>query len=130
MAVKYRLVPVSGRLRDKGGYRAVIDNGDISVDTDLVLREVCERFGGRTTPEMLKMYVSAVLDTMIEHTAADGRRRRFGDYFTIRLDVRGRFEGEDAKLDGSQQVVFNIQPRARFKAAAVLPPALPLQTPR
>ena len=114
MDIEYKLVPVNGAAR-KGRYRAVIGNNNRSYGTDAVLREACDRSGLNLTPTQLRMYVEALLESMIVNTARDGVRRTFGDYFTVRLDVRGSFAGSDTKIEGDDHAVLNLQPLGRFK---------------
>ena len=114
MDIEYKLVPVNGAAR-KGRYRAVIGNNNRSYGTEAVLREACSRSGLHVTPTQLRMYVEALLESMIVNTAQDGVRRTFGDYFTVRLDVRGSFAGSDTKIEGGEHAVLNLQPLGRFK---------------
>ena len=116
MAIDYKLVPFGSRAVTKRGYRAVVDNDGYVKDTDDILEETADRFGIKAP--FLKMCMEAVLDTMIRKVADDGVRRRFGDYFTLRLDIKGRFDGSDSKLDGSQRPCFNMQLLGAFKKAA------------
>jgi hypothetical protein len=115
MAIEYKLVPLNSKLIKGGGYRAVVDNDGYVKDMDDILAETSDRFGLKAP--QLKMCMEAVLDTMIRKVAEDGIRRRFGDYFTLRLDIKGRFEGRDSKPDGSQRPHFNLQLLGAFKDA-------------
>ena len=116
MDIEYKLIPVNGAARG-GRYRAVIGNNDRSYGTDAVLREACDRSSLNLTPTQLRMYVEALLESMIVNTARDGVRRTFGDYFTVRLDVRGSFAGSDTKIEGGDHAVLNLQTLGRFKEA-------------
>lgn len=115
MAIDYKLVPFGSRAV-KGGYRAVVDNDGYVKDADDILNETADRFGLK--PEMLRMCMEAVLSTMIQRVAEDGIRRRFGNFFTLRLDIKGRFNGKDSKPDGSQRPQFNLQLLSEFKKVA------------
>jgi len=46
-----------------------------------------------TSVGMVESVVKDLLDTMIKLTLDDGATRRFGDYFAVRLDMRGTFDG-------------------------------------
>ena len=116
MAIDYKLVPFGSSAVTKRGYRAVVDNDGYVKDTDDILEETADRFGIKAP--QLKMCMDAVLDTMIKKVAEDGVRRRFGNYFTLRLDIKGRFDGEDSKPDGSQRPCFKLQMLGAFKNAA------------
>ena len=116
MAIDYKLVPFGSSAVTKRGYRAVVDNDGYVKDTDDILEETADRFGIKAP--QLKMCMEAVLDTMIRKVAEDGVRRRFGNYFTLRLDIKGRFDGEDSKPDGSQRPCFKLQMLGAFKSAA------------
>ena len=94
MAIDYKLVPFGSKAVTKRGYRAVVDNDGYVKDTEDILEETADRFGLKAP--QLKMCMEAVLDTMIKKVADDGIRRRFGDYFTLRLDIKGSFEGKDS----------------------------------
>ena len=115
MAIDYKLVPF-GSKAVKSGYRAVIDNDGFVKDADDILYETADRFNLK--PEMLRMCMEAVLSTMIKKVAEDGIRRRFGNFFTLRLDIKGRFNGKDSKPDGSQRPQFKLQLLSEFKDAA------------
>ena len=115
MAIGYKLVPF-GSKAVKEGYRAVVDNNGYVKDSDDILQETADRFGLK--PEILRMCLEAVLGTMMNKVAEDGIRRRFGDFFTLRLDIKGRFNGKDSKPDGSQRPQFKLQLLGEFKKAA------------
>ena len=116
MAIDYKLVPFGSSAVPKHGYRAVVDNDGYVKDTDDILEETADRFGIKAPH--LKMCMEAVLDTMIKRVADDGIRRRFGNYFTLRLDIKGRFDGKDSKPDGSRRPCFKLQMLSAFKEAA------------
>lgn len=116
MAIDYKLIPFGSSAVPKRGYRAVVDNDGYVKDADDILEETADRFGIKAP--QLKMCMEAVLDTMIKKVAEDGIRRRFGNYFTLRLDIKGRFNGADSKPDGSQRPCFNLQMLSAFKEAA------------
>ena len=116
MAIDYKLVPFGSSAVTKRGYRAVVDNDGYVKDTEDILEETADRFGLKAP--QLKMCMEAVLDTMIKKVADDGIRRRFGNYFTLRLDIKGSFEGKDSKPDGSQRPCFKLQMLGAFKDAA------------
>jgi len=83
--LKFELVPVSGTLKESGGYRAKFGKKRIDVlGFDDVIREAKESgafFG--VGEEMAKIIVRGVLQTMIKKTAEDGITRRIDDYLSV-----------------------------------------------
>lgn len=100
--LEFRLRPVSGAAASDGGYRAFVDTakGD-AVGLDGVISEARD-FGylpAGIKDEAAKSVVRAVLDSMIDGVLRDGRTRRIGDYFSVSLKVRGRFEDKHDEFD-------------------------------
>ena len=93
----------SSRRKGNGGearsYRAVLQH-EKPLGTDEVIRE-CVRDGGLAegSEGQLRRMFETVLDSMISHTLMDGRTRRIGDYFSLRLDIAGSFDRPDAQFD-------------------------------
>ena len=93
----------SSRRKGKDGaaraYRAVLKR-DKPLGTDEVIME-CVKDAGLEEKKVgqIRRNFEMVLDSMISHTLQDGRTRRIGDYFSLRLDITGSFDRPDAKFD-------------------------------
>ena len=93
----------SSRRKGKDGaaraYRAVMKR-DKPLGTDEVIME-CVKDAGLEEKKVgqVRRNFEMVLDSMISHTLQDGRTRRIGDYFSLRLDITGSFDRPDAKFD-------------------------------
>ena len=55
-----------------------------TVDMDEILAEASKK--AHIEPSVLRHHFESVMNEMISGVLEDGRRRRFGDYFTLRLD--------------------------------------------
>ena len=118
MAIEYKLVPIKGAAK-AGRYRAVVGSDRYKVyGTDFVLREACDNAGLKISPLQLRMYVETLLESMIHQTAKDGVKRQFGNYFSVRLDVRGSFPGVDSHAEGEVRPVLNLRTLSRFDEVA------------
>ena len=93
----------SSRRKGKDGaaraYRAVMKR-DKPLGTDEVIME-CVKDAGLEEKKVgqVRRNFEMVLDSMISHTLQDGRTRRIGDYFSLRLDITGSFDRPDARFD-------------------------------
>ena len=93
----------SSRRKSKAGtaraYRAVMKR-DKPLGTDEVIRE-CVKDAGLEEKKagQVRRNFEMVLDSMIAHTLQDGRTRRIGDYFSLRLDITGSFDRPDDRFD-------------------------------
>ena len=68
--------------------------------TDEVIMECVEDAGlEKKMAGQVRRNFEMVLDSMISHTLQDGRTRRIGDYFSLRLDITGSFDRPDAQFD-------------------------------
>ena len=80
-------------------YRAVLKR-ERPLGTDEVFKECVKDSGlAEGTEGQLRRMFETVLESMISHTLRDGRTRRIGDYFSLRLDIAGSFDRPDAKFD-------------------------------
>ena len=93
------------RCRRKGkdgaarAYRAVMKR-EKPLGTDEVIKECVEGAGlEKKMAGQVRRNFEMVLDSMIAHTLQDGRTRRIGDYFSLRLDITGSFDRPDAQFD-------------------------------
>ena len=95
--LNFHLVPMSGVAKRNGGgkkFRAEFVRGSDEGDNrgvlgvDRVLAEAIEAHHlNGVSPDMLKLYVEAVLQTMIDKTVEDGRTRRTASTATTRLST-------------------------------------------
>ena len=102
---------------EKGKYRAIVtDRG--SYGTEKVVEEMLDYSSLRLSPHMVESVVGGVMESMIKHTLEDGITRRFGDYFAVRLEVKGTFEEADAAFDPKKNAVkVVLMPLKRFRRA-------------
>lgn len=78
------------------------------MDFERVLEEAARR--SSFTPGMLKSAFETVMETMIEGTLKDGVSRTAGDYFKLRLDVRGTFDSPyDCFDEEKHELALNLQ---------------------
>lgn len=97
---------LSKKLRGKG-YWAHLGERD-SMSYERVLEEASKR--SSFTPGMLKSAFETVMETMIEGTLKDGVSRTAGDYFKLRLDVRGTFDSQYDYFDEDKhELALNLQ---------------------
>lgn len=104
------LLPISSKISAKGGFSAhVVDR--LVLDTDAVMREVVEAHRLPVSPKTLRMYTEMVLETMVANTLKDGYSRRLDDYFTLQVDVKGRFDEKGSDFDPSKhKIVLTLKP--------------------
>ena len=107
--LNFHLVPMTGvakRAESEKKFRAEFVRGSGEGDNrgvlgvDEILSEAIEahRLTG-ISPEMLRLYVEAVLQTMIDKTVEDGRTRRFDDYLSVSLKIHGGFKEKSDDYD-------------------------------
>ena len=98
----FSLVEASRRKAKDGSaraYRAVLKR-EKPLGTDEVIEECVKDAGlGEEKAGQVRRNFEMVLDSMIAHTLQDGRTRRIGDYFSLRLDITGSFDRPDARFD-------------------------------
>jgi len=115
---KLREVKLPGKSEpEKGKFRAIVtDRG--SYGTDRVIEEMLDYSSLRLSPYMVESVVSGVFESMIKRTLGDGVTRRFGDYFAVRLEVKGTFDEKDAAFDPRKNSVkVVLVPLKRFRKA-------------
>ena len=114
----YRLRPVrlpGKSTPEKGKFRAIITHRE-TYDTERVIQEMLDRSGHHMSVSMVESVVKELLDTMIKLTLNDGATRRFGDYFAVRLDMRGTFEEQDSTFDPERhEVKVSLVPLKKFR---------------
>ena len=100
---------------EKGKFRAIITHRE-TYDTERVIQEMLDRSGHHMSVSMVESVVKELLDTMISLTLNDGATRRFGDYFAVRLDMRGTFEEQDSTFDPARhEVKVSLVPLKKFR---------------
>ena len=115
---KLREIILPGKTKpEEGKYRAIVtDRG--SYGTDKVIEEMLDYSSLRISPYMVESVVNGVMESMIKHTLSDGITRRFGDYFAVRLEVKGTFDEKDAAFDPKKNSVkVVLMPLKRFRKA-------------
>ena len=115
---KLREIKLPGKSEpEKGKYRAIVtDRG--SFGTGKVIEEMLDYSSLRLSPYMVESVVNGVMESMIKHTLSDGVTRRFGDYFAVRLEVKGTFDEKDAAFDPKKNAVkVVLMPLKRFRQA-------------
>ena len=122
--LNFHLVPVKGAVSSNGGkFRAEFvrgyEDGDYRgvLGVDEVIAEAIEahRLQG-VSPAMLKLYVEAVLQTMIDKTMEDGRTRRFDDYLSVNLKIHGGFAEKSDDYDFDRHsLALTVQALNAFK---------------
>ena len=71
------------------------------------------------SPKTLQMYTEMVLSTMIENTLKDGHSRRLDNYFTLQVDVKGRFDEKGSDFDPARhKIVLTLKPLSGLRRKA------------
>lgn len=106
--LEFHLVPVSGTLKSKGGFRAELKKGfhDQAIDFNGVVDEAVEANQWNIDPELLKLYIRGVLLSMLKNTAEDGRTRKIDEFFSVSLNIHGRFA---KKTDGFDPALHKLR---------------------
>ena len=114
----YRLRPVKlpGKpTPEEGKFRAIVTHRE-TYGTEQVIQEMLDRSGHHMSVSMVESVVTELLDTMIKFTLDDGATRRFGDYFEVRLDMRGTFDEQDSQFDPERHdVKVSLVPLKKFR---------------
>ena len=99
--LEFHLVPVSGTLKSKGGFRAEFKKSsrDQPIDFDGVIAEAMTANRWNIDPELLKLYIRGVLFSMLKKTAEDGRIRKIDEFFSVSLNIHGRFANRTDDFD-------------------------------
>lgn len=121
--LNFHLVPVAGAVKKNGGkFRAEfvrgLEEGDNRgvVGVDDVIAETLERCHYGIPPDLLKLYVKSVLQTMIDKTVEDGRTRRFDDYLSVGLGIHGGFNDRTDDFDFDRHSLgLTIRPLNAFR---------------
>ena len=92
------LIPISNKFVKTGGYLARIKNRYV-LEYDEVLDEVVEESGLRLNRDNLRLILDSTFNTIIRNTLRDGNCRRVGNYFTLQLEVNGKFDGPGDQFD-------------------------------
>ena len=104
------LKPIPAKFSKVGGYmgkiagRRVIPYGD-------VLDEIIGNGLLGLDRMTLNLVLIRTFETMIENTLKDGNSRRLGNYFTLQVEVKGRFEEPGDQFDPSQhKLALTLRP--------------------
>ena len=100
---------------ETGKFRAVVTDRH-SYGTGAVVGEMIDRSGLNLSPHYVEYIVSELFESMIAGTLSDGATRRFGNYFSVRLEIGGTFDEPDAPFDPKRnEVRVVLAPLKRFR---------------
>jgi len=122
--LEFRLVPVSGTLKDRGGYRAEFkkDSRNRVIDFDGVVREAINEHRWNVDHELVKLYFREILISMLKNTAKDGRVRRIDDFFSVSLNLHGRFDDKRDNFDPARhELRLVMRPLTAFRVLSPRP---------
>ena len=122
--LEFRLVPVSGTLKDRGGYRAEFkkDFRNRVIDFDGVVREAINEHRWNVDHELVKLYFREILISMLKNTAKDGRVRRIDDFFSVSLNLHGRFDDKRDNFDPARhELRLVMRPLTAFRVLSPRP---------
>ena len=117
-SLEFHLVPVSGTLKGSGGYRAEVkkDFRNRVIDFDGVIAETLNEHHWNVDPELLKLYIRGVLYAMLKNTAKDGCTRKIDEFFSVNLNIHGRFEKKSDDFDPARHKLrLVLRPLAAFR---------------
>ena len=126
--LEFHLVPVSGTLKSKGGFRAEFKKNfrNKAIDFDGVIAETMVDNRWNIDPELLKLYMRGVLLSMLKKTAEDGRVRKIDDFFSVSLNIHGRFEKSTDDFDPAvHKLRLMMRPLAAFRVLGPKKDVLP-----
>ena len=109
------LKPISSKFAKCGGYLAKIV-GRRTIPFDEVLDEII----GRNFLSLDRMTLSLILchafETIIGNTLKDGNSRKIGDYFTLQVEVNGRFEAPGEQFDPKKhKLALTLRPLSSLR---------------
>ena len=131
--LEFHLVPVSGTLKSKGGFRAEFKKGfrDQAVDINGVVAETIEDNRWNIDPELLKLYIRGVLFAMLKNTAEDGRTRKIDEFFSVSLNIHGRFAKRTDDFDPAlHKLRLMLRPLLAFRVLGPKKDVLPVNVNR
>ena len=116
--LELKLIPVSKKLTAKGGYRGhIMDRG--GMDYDEVIQEVIRERYLSLSPNMIKMVVESVFNTMIAGIMKDGQTRRLGDFLSLQMEVRGGFDEPGEQFNPAKhKLAMVLRPLKEFRRVA------------
>jgi len=132
--LEFHLVPVSGTLKSKGGFRAEFKKDprrDQPIDLDGVIAEAMTANRWNIDPELLKLYIRGVLFSMLKNTAEDGRTRKIDEFFSVSLNIHGRFANRTDDFDPAlHKLRLMMRPLYAFRALGPKRGVLPVNVSR
>ena len=131
--LEFHLVPVSGTLKSKGGFRAEFKRGfyDQAIDFNGVIAETVKANQWNIDPELLKLYIRGVLFSMLKNTAEDGRTRKIDDFFSVSLNIHGRFAKRTDDFDPAlHKLRLMMRPLSAFRVLGPKRDVLPVNVSR
>ena len=113
-----KLIPVSKKISAKGGYRGHIEDREVR-GYDAVIQEVLTTHHFSLSPDMVKLVVESVFNTMIAGIMKDGQTRRLGDYLSLQLEVHGGFDEPGEQFDPQKhELAMVLKPLKKFRRVA------------
>ena len=114
MTVNYITEPIPSAMgKGKGGWRGKIV-GRSSRSLEDIAAAVAMRTGW--SAYQVQSVFTGVMEETIRDTQETGRTQRLGDYGTLRLNLRGRFEGIDDVYDPARhELAFSFTPGKRLR---------------
>ena len=114
MTVNYITEPIPSAMgKGKGGWRGkIVDRSARSLEA--IAEAVAKRTGW--SAYQVQSVFTGVMEETIRDTQETGRTQRLGDYGTLRLNLRGRFEGIDDAYDPARhELAFSFTPGKRLR---------------
>ena len=109
------LKPISSKFAKCGGYLAKIV-GRRTIPYDEVLDEIIGRNFLSLDRGTLSLILCHAFETIINNTLKDGNSRKIGDYFTVQVEVNGRFEAPGEQFDPKKhKLALTLRPLSSLR---------------
>ena len=93
-----KLTPIPDKFTKEGGYIGRI-RGRRTLSYSEVLDEIVDNGILNLDRQTLHLILTHTFETMINNTLKDGNSRKMSDYFTLQVEIRGRFEEPGDQFD-------------------------------
>jgi len=97
-----RLTPIPDKFTKEGGYIGRI-RGRKTLSYGEVLDEIVGNRILNLDKQTLHLILTHTFETMINNTLKDGNSRKISNYFTLQVEIRGRFEEPGDQFDPKEQ---------------------------
>lgn len=109
------LKPIPSKFAKCGGYLAKIVKRR-TIPYPEVLDEILGRNFLNLDRQALHLILSQTFETMINNTLKDGNSRKLSDYFTLQVEVNGRFEAPGEQFDPSKhKLALTLRPLSALR---------------